>query len=1021
MKKRLPVFARAALAAAFFATLFSTGASPAFAQEFGQNKIAYDKFNWSIYRSTHFQIYFYAKEKDSLGRVASFAESAYDELSRSLNYQISHPIPLIFYSSHAEFEQTNTELDFIDEGTGAFALPSRDRMVLPIDIPDPQLQSVIQHELTHVFEFEVLFQGNFLRAVTSPIPQWFMEGLASYYGKDETNRSRMYLRDAVLTDNVPAIGRGQQINPYFAYRFGHAVFDFIEHEWGKDAVRDFVYEWRSSVGGGVPRVIKRAFDITPEDFDIRFRRYLRQRYLPVLTSKGEPVDYGEMFHIKENEERFSWEVSPVPFPSGDFVAAMSTYDLSVPTLNASPDLVVFSVRDRKLYRNLSKGYTTRYEYMIAQAVTISLDAPGRSIGVSPDGNHVAAFVRRERGRNLALFNVLSGKLEREVSFPGIDQQLAPSYSPDGKKVVFAGVSNGTFDIYSYDLASGATTNVTRDAAYDAAPTYSPDGKWIYYSSISGTSSKIFRVDSSNPAVKEQVTFGDWNDDDPFVSPDGTRLYFTSDRDADVYNIFSLDLTTGETWQHTNVLGGAFQPSVFVGKDGVQKLTYCSFYRQRYGLYLADTTKTAARLAALNPPPAAVDSHSAAHFTPAIEVALDPEKIQAKPSHKLYIDNASVAAGVNSDSTLFSDSTLIFSDNLGDRRAIINFQSISSYTDFHLIYYNLKNRLQLGGMLYDDRQYFIGLSNNPSTGFISRGRRFYRDTGALALLAYPLDRYHRLEGSIGYVSRSIDFPFVVSNSTGTGIPSQAVVFGNRKDNDPTGSITFTGDTSLYSAVGPLAGHRYAVSFSYTPDLKSGTESVPTDSGVTVLSQHGGTLTQSISVDARQYLRITKRSTIALRAFGIRSTGNLPDISYFGGIDTLRAYDFRSEIGNEVAFANIQYRFPLIDQIVLFGGFGLSNIRAKFFVDVGAAHLAYGAAAPFRFWNGSGHSIVYNDQINGTGPQTYKPYQLIDGKADYGYGISLSFFGLDLHWDFSKQWDFRRTLSGLRTSFYIGTEF
>jgi hypothetical protein len=226
----------------------AAAAAPAHAQ-FGQNKIAYDKFDWSIYRSTHFQIYFYTREKDALAKVASFAESAYDELSRSLNYQIPHPIPLIYYANHSEFEQTNTELDFIDEGVGAFALPTRDRMVMPIDLPDAYLQSVLQHELTHIFEFEILFQGNFLRAVTSPIPQWFMEGLASYYGHDETNRSRMYLRDAVLTDNVPEIAHGAQINPYFAYRFGHAVFGFIEHDWGKDAVRDFVYEWRTKRRG----------------------------------------------------------------------------------------------------------------------------------------------------------------------------------------------------------------------------------------------------------------------------------------------------------------------------------------------------------------------------------------------------------------------------------------------------------------------------------------------------------------------------------------------------------------------------------------------------------------------------------------------------------------------------------------------------------------------------------------------------------------------------------------------------
>src|SRR5450756_22865 len=188
----------ACLRVAIVVLLLAALAAPARAQ-FGQNKIAYDKFDWSIYRSTHFQIYYYPKEKDSLQKLASFAESAYDELSRALNYQIPHPIPVIAYATHAEFEQTNTDLNFIPEGVGAFALPTRDRIVLPIDLPDEILQKIIQHELTHIFEFEILFQGNFVRAFTSSPPQWFMEGLASYYGHDEDNYSRMYIRDAVLT------------------------------------------------------------------------------------------------------------------------------------------------------------------------------------------------------------------------------------------------------------------------------------------------------------------------------------------------------------------------------------------------------------------------------------------------------------------------------------------------------------------------------------------------------------------------------------------------------------------------------------------------------------------------------------------------------------------------------------------------------------------------------------------------------------------------------------------------------
>ena len=53
-------------------------AVPAGAQYFGQNKIVYDRFDWKVYRSTHFNLYFYESERGSLQKVASYAESAYD-------------------------------------------------------------------------------------------------------------------------------------------------------------------------------------------------------------------------------------------------------------------------------------------------------------------------------------------------------------------------------------------------------------------------------------------------------------------------------------------------------------------------------------------------------------------------------------------------------------------------------------------------------------------------------------------------------------------------------------------------------------------------------------------------------------------------------------------------------------------------------------------------------------------------------------------------------------------------------
>ena len=196
-------------------TLLLCAAGPALAQQFGKNKIVYDKFDWKIYRSTHFTIYFYESERHALAKVTSYAESAYDDISRALNYQIPKPINLIYYASHADFEQTNTILNFIPEGIGAFALPSRNRMVLPIDMTDEKLQQLIAHELTHVFQFEILFGGNFIRAATTNAPQWFTEGMASYFGKDEDNKDRMILRDAVLSDQVPEIAQSG-VSGFFA-------------------------------------------------------------------------------------------------------------------------------------------------------------------------------------------------------------------------------------------------------------------------------------------------------------------------------------------------------------------------------------------------------------------------------------------------------------------------------------------------------------------------------------------------------------------------------------------------------------------------------------------------------------------------------------------------------------------------------------------------------------------------------------------------------------------------------------
>jgi len=966
-------------------------AAPAY--PFGQNKIVYDKFNWNVYHSTHFDVYFYEEERGSLQRVVDSAETAYLTLSQRFNFQISKKIPLIFYATHSAFEQNNVMLNFIPEAYGAFAEPVRNRMVLPVDVPDDKLLQLVQHELTHVFEYEILFQGKFGKNVTANPPTWLMEGLASYMAQDEDSRDRMVLRDAVVNDRIPKIN--QNPTGYFAYRFGHAVFTYMQQQYGWEGLRDFVYEYRNTLGNSVDRALKRAFNTTPDEFDTHLRSWLRKQYLPALIAKGEPAEYGDVFKIDPNNP--SDEIAPSPSPSGDLLVAFTTYKEDV-------DLVLFNNPERRLLKNLTAGYTSRYEYAVVQSFTTGA-VMGRDVAWAPNGDQVAFFVKKERGRNLMLLNPLNGEIERSIEMP-VEQQLSPTYSPDGRTIAFSAIHGNQSDIYLYDIQSGTLTNLTNDTFFDGAPVYSPDGKWIIYSSIGEQYAKLYRLNLANPKERYQLTTGDWNDIDAWFSPDGKRLFFSSDKQtgrnigvaSDIleaaenaakrendtpkadptnfaaFNIYSLDLATGDVLQYTDVIGGCFNPVVFIGANNKERMVFSSYYKGDWRLYETTTDKPlhAAEKTTLPSGPIAAESRTSFHTTS--EFFIDEEKIEKSHSSRLFIDDVQVAAGVSSDQLFVSQSTIYMSDMLGNHRFIASLDSVSTFSNFDFLYLDMHRRLNWGARLFDDRSFY--LTQDPDTLRIER-QQGYRQTGAMGLLSYPFTRYHRIDAAAGYVSRDYFYPHFFPNPL-PGEPD-LVAFQHRRDSFPTVSTTFTGDSTQWKFFGPISGRRYELSAAYAPDVKD-----------------GGTLSGDLSMDWREYHQLSSRTLLATRVYATWSDGNAPNFGYFGGLNTLRGYDFRTLIGQHAGFANVEFRFPLVD-VLATPFIVLQQVRGVFFFDIGAAHFD---GRPFRFMQDG---------------------RLVDPKASLGWGFSFNLLGLNLNWDFAKRFDFKQTEGGFRTSFWIGDTF
>jgi Tol biopolymer transport system component len=933
---------------------------------YGKNKVQYRDFAWQLYHSPHFNVHYYKAEEASLQKVVSFAESAYDQLSREFNFQIKDPVPLIYYSTHSAFEQNNIIMNFIPEGVGAFATPARFRMVLPIDMPDPELYELLLHELTHIFQYHMLFQGSLAKAVASTPPTWFMEGMASYMAKDESARDKMFLRDAVVNDSIPSIN--QNIQGFFAYRYGHALFDFIEERWGREGFLDFIYEIRNTIGARVDRAVERAFKMEAEEFDAEFRRWLRKQYLAELVETGEPSDFGRRFR---NEEAFGQDtaISPAASPSGDLIASFSAYRGDV-------DIVLYDTEKRQFLRSLTKGYTNDYQYLVAQELTLGREM-GRDLAFSPDGNYVAAFAKRERGRSLILLDVLNGGTHRIYEMNDIEQQSAPAWSPDGRTIAFSGNKDGKFDIFLLEVESGTYRNFTNDDLFDGAPTFSPDGSSLaFVTVVGGGHAKVFRADLQNPGKRFPLTTGESNENDPVYSPDGKRLYFTSDRDGRD-NIYGLDLASGQLSQYTNVVTGAFMPTVLREPDGEERLVFTGLWKGAMDLYVADVEEPvkAPETVQIAQEPT---QEGALDFKPDIEVTLDEANKGTYRGFKFFLEGAQSYVGVDDDQTFLGRVVLSFSDNLGDRRIIADLSSVESFSNFEITYLDLSDRLQWSVQLYDDRRYYSVF--DPVRDDFLREQKGYSITGVAATLIYPFSFYRRAEVGVGYQYVEYAVPDVVLDEDGL----DRLVFNEFQYDYPMILGSLVGDSARFASWGPIAGRRWRLDAHWAPSIDG-----------------GGTRSQAVDIDARQYIPVTLRSNIALRVFAGAVDGEAAFPIFFGGLDTLRSTNWAEMVGDRAFFANVEYRFPLIDYIAT-PVLAFQGVRGVLFFDVGGAW--YDELEKLGFYD------FYDEDES----------RLVDGIAAYGYGITVRFLGLDLNWDLAQRWDFKDQLD-TRTSFWIGTRF
>ncbi|MGA9121643.1 MAG: BamA/TamA family outer membrane protein [Bacteroidota bacterium] len=860
---------------------------------FGRNKVQYTRFEWHVLKTAHFDIYYYPEMADLAEYGASFAEESYTVLEQKFNHSVNTRIPLIFYSSHLHFEQTNTTAGFIPEGVGGFFEFLKGRVVIPADGSIAQFRHVIRHELVHVFTTSKLYRvlSDHRKSSDREPPLWFTEGLAEYWSTGWDAQGEMVMRDAVLNGTVAGLDDMDRIYGSFQmYKEGQNALQFLSERYGEQKILALIENfWKTS---SFSDDFKITIGKNYREFDEEWLYALRKEYYPLLA------------------------VADVP--------SRAALPIAREGFNSKPVVMEVDSLRKLLFIANRTGYTGIYEKDLASKdpedqgkMIIEGERSNEfeafhllrgRIDVNHDG--ILAFVTKS-GENdaLYLYDVREDEVTRSFQWSNVVSMGSVSWAPDDRHLAFSAIDKGgRSDLFILDVVSGDTTRLTNDYYDDRDPAWAPDGRTIAFSSdrTSYGSSGVYNLFLYTVATGsiDYLTYGPASDESPAWSRDGSLLAFTSDAGG-IQNIWTMDMKqplqnrSRTVTQVTRFTTSAFDPTWTSSGD----LIFATF--EKYGFQIRSMRNVRG----------IIDTSSS---TRTMDLAF-----RDAPWHPRRIDGNSALKSLRytgeysldlAQSAISTDP--VFGTTGG---AILSLSDILGNEEYYFLLYNTAQTQSelLSSFNVAISRISLGQRTNYAYGvFRFAGRRydltdkdeFYyeRVFGGYFTLSYPLTKFERIETSVS-----------LSNSS-----KQAdVAFAERKALLLSNSISFVHDNSLWGPSGPLDGSRFDLTFAYTSDV-----------------QYSNVDYVSIIADYRQYFRLSTRSAFATRLWLFYNHGKESRQFVMGGSWDLRGYPLWSLHGEKLWLISNELRFPFIDQLAVrfpFGSLGFWGIRGALFFDAGAA--------------------------------------------------------------------------------------
>ncbi len=629
--------------------------------QFGKNQVMWEKTSWKFYQSEHFD-YYLSLDVDApevqvhMQDLVAHLEGSYAFLSTSFNFDLTKRAIVLVSRTHSQFEALRISGDsFMPEGVGAYAFPREGQLLPTSDLvlvvkPDflPVLnRTIYTHELTHIFQFNMLSRNILQRAVGSnPVDGWVYEATADYmanlyapYSRDDIRKMTQRIAAANTKNTETGLPTLQMLEAGYAdpYSLGAMVFQFLEARYGQAKVKDLIADTFKNHKYSFIKTLENLSNgefRTREIFDRKHREFWAGQYAKSSLESAQP--YSDTPNAKGRQIN-QWPhpypmLSPVVMPDGSRIAfltysrkngevlallpALPREDPPYVPLEQRKQLYLFGqkidvIDQQQLVRVLTNQMPPKpYENITAQLLN-TWPFNGKDVGVYQDAVWAASVKEAQATLTSLATEVKALQASfREIKESAKKTSVAEAVNRKNQEikqaeknlqklrqvrkvslVAFFARKNRDHALFIWDANTGKKIkDIEIPAPLDQAfsPAFSSDGKTIYFSAAKNINRDIYSLNLETRAIKNLTNGGVFNSA-PAVSPDGTKLAYVAFI-GDFQKLFLLDLATGAKQQLTYGRFNDNSPSW--SSDGLQ-LVYTSDEKNSvwnlYTLNLSDMT------------------------------------------------------------------------------------------------------------------------------------------------------------------------------------------------------------------------------------------------------------------------------------------------------------------------------------------------------------------------------------------------------------------------------------------------